>query len=131
VFIEEQGVPEAEEWDAFDVTAHHVVAVDNEQVVGTGRLVELEDGVGRIGRMAVKSERRRKGVGRAILAQLEAEATARGLARIVLHAQVQALAFYESAGYVAEGPVFEEAGILHREMWKWTSTPPDAATAHR
>ena len=118
VFIEEQGVSEAEEWDEFDATAHHVVAVDDGRVVGTGRLVELEGRVGRIGRMAVLPERRRNGVGRAILARLEAEAAARGLALIVLHAQVHALGFYERAGYRADGDVFEEAGIPHQKMWK-------------
>ena len=35
-----------------------------------------------------------------------------------LSAQVSAIAFYESLGYSAEGDVFEEAGIPHRNMRK-------------
>jgi AbrB family looped-hinge helix DNA binding protein len=118
VFIEEQGVAENEEWDELDETAHHIVALFGGQVIGTGRLVEQQDGVGRVGRMAVQAERRRQGVGGAMLAALEEEAVRRGLRRIVLHAQEQAIGFYERVGYVAEGEVFEEAGIRHRAMWK-------------
>ena len=45
-----------------------------------------------------------------------AEARARGLPRVVLHAQISALGFYEKAGFVPEGDPFEEAGIIHRVM---------------
>jgi predicted GNAT family N-acyltransferase len=37
---------------------------------------------------------------------------------VFLHAQVQALPFYEKAGFRAEGEVFDEAGIPHRRMRK-------------
>ena len=45
-----------------------------------------------------------------------AECRARGFAQVRLGAQVQALGFYERLGFVAEGPVFDDAGIPHREM---------------
>ena len=32
--------------------------------------------------------------------------------------RVIAITFYERCGYTAEGEVFDEAGIPHREMWK-------------
>ena len=45
VFIQEQHVPEALEWDGLDEEAIHVVAQDNhKQVIGTARL--LKDGPG-------------------------------------------------------------------------------------
>ena len=118
VFVEEQGVPEELEWDELDATAHHVVALDGGEVIATGRLVALEPGIGRIGRMAVDAERRQQGVGRAILTALEEAAAARGLSHIILHAQVQALGFYERCGYTVEGEAFDDAGIAHREMRK-------------
>ena len=34
----------------------------------------------------------------------------------VLDAQVPVIPFYERLGFVAEGPVFDDAGIPHRRM---------------
>ena len=115
VFQDEQGVPAEEEFDADDEVALHVVAVDGDRAVGTGRLV-LHPAHAKIGRMAVLREWRRRGVGRALLDALLAEARRRGAARAVLHAQVHAIGFYERAGFTAEGEVFDEAGIPHRRM---------------
>ncbi|WP_181796776.1 GNAT family N-acetyltransferase, partial [Streptomyces sp. WELS2] len=40
----------------------------------------------------------------------------RGLTAVDLHAQTQALGFYERLGYTAYGPRFQDAGIPHRAM---------------
>lgn len=37
----------------------------------------------------------------------------RGATELELHAQVQALGFYERLGYSAEGPEYPDAGIPH------------------
>jgi predicted GNAT family N-acyltransferase len=113
VFIEEQRVPEALEWDEDDATARHVLALSvlGEQI-GTGRL--LPDG--HIGRIAVLQEWRNKGVGSAIVTALIELARQNGLAAIKLHAQTHALGFYARHGFSAVGDEFMEAGITHREM---------------
>ncbi len=125
VFIEEQGVPLSLERDEDDAIALHVLAYEGKHAVGTGRLVPLphspagETGLwGKIGRMAVLAALRRRGVGTRILAALEAEARARNLEGIVLHAQLHAREFYLGAAYVDSGPIFEEAGMQHIEMRK-------------
>ena len=112
VFIVEQQVSEEDEWDAEDTVSVHVLAVRNREPVGTGR---LSPG-GKIGRLAVLSEYRGHGLGARILRTLLQEAWHRGLLNVYLHAQVQALPFYEKLGFTAAGEVFEEAGILHRKM---------------
>jgi len=112
VFIVEQRVPEEEEWDEDDPVSIHVLATRNREPVGTGRLTPA----GKIGRMAVLSEVRGRGVGSRILGMLAGEAVHRGLAELRLNAQVHAIPFYERQGYTAEGPVFMEAGIPHRSM---------------
>ncbi len=118
VFVVEQGVPEELERDEHDDGALHVVALEAGELVGTGRLVEQPGGVGRVGRMAVRSDRRRRGVGELILDQLERVARERGLAEIELHAQAYVEPFYRRAGYRPEGEHFEEAGIDHVLMRK-------------
>ncbi len=123
VFIEEQSVPESMERDADDATAHHVLAFAEGHAIGTGRLVLLaqppEGEVGkwgRIGRMAVLQAHRKHGVGSKLLATLEAEARARKVDGIMLHAQLSAMDFYKRHGYVPNSAVFEEAGMPHLEM---------------
>lgn len=113
VFIDEQHVPEELEWDDADDRAYHVLASDDEGVpIGTGRL-QID---GRIGRMAVLREWRRRGVGKAILIALVDLARKEGCSVVRLHAQTHALAFYARQGFVAIGSEFEEAGIPHRAM---------------
>lgn len=113
VFVDEQGVPLALEWDDADATAIHLLArADNGEPIGTGRL--LPDG--HIGRMAVLKPWRGRGVGRALLRRLIDSARARGLTVLVLNAQCAAVQFYEPFGFRAEGGIFDDAGIPHQRM---------------
>jgi predicted GNAT family N-acyltransferase len=114
VFVVGQDVPEELERDELDAVSDHAVAVVDDQVVGTGRL--LPDGT--IGRMAVSSAVRGQGIGAAVLTVLEERARERGLAAVELHAQVHALGFYDRYGYVPFTEVYLEAGIEHRSMRK-------------
>lgn len=113
VFIDEQRVPEALEWDSEDETCVHALAESSSGMpVGTARL--LEDG--HVGRMAVLAPWRGKGVASALLRALLAEAERRGHCHVRLNAQLQAVPFYERFGFTAHGDVFDDAGIPHRAM---------------
>jgi predicted GNAT family N-acyltransferase len=113
VFVIEQGIPEALEWDGLDADCRHILArSDSGEPVATGRLTPE----GRIGRMAVLPAWRRQGVGRALLAQLLQLAASRGLADVALHAQRDAAGFYRREGFQESGDPFESAGIVHVRM---------------
>lgn len=113
IFVGEQNVPPGIELDDMDAKSVHAIAyAPDGKAVGTGRL--LPDG--HIGRMAVVKEWRRQGVGAAILEALVEEARRRGHAEVMLSAQLQAAEFYRNHGFVAEGKVYQEAGILHQKM---------------
>jgi predicted GNAT family N-acyltransferase len=116
VFIVEQQVPAEEEMDELDAEAVHVLAYADGQPVGTGRLVLLEGGAARVGRMAVLQEHRGRGTGSAILQQLLDEARARSVGKVVLAGQLRAVPFYEGHGFIPYGEIFHEAGIEHRMM---------------
>lgn len=117
VFVDEQKVPAAMEWDEADATGVHALARNRLGLaLATGRLLEHAPGVARIGRMAVARPLRGSGVGRAVLDALLQAARERGCRTVVLHAQTSAAGFYRRAGFVARGPEFEEAGIAHIEM---------------
>ena len=115
VFVEEQGVSEAEEMDGRDADATQLVAVTEAGLVGTCRLL-AEAGAVRLGRLAVAPEARRRGVANAILEAAEDEARRRGARRVVLHAQTHADELYRRRGYVVSGDRFMEAGIEHLPM---------------
>jgi predicted GNAT family N-acyltransferase len=114
VFVVGQGVPAELELDELDAVCDHAVAVEDGEVVGTGRLLPTAT----IGRMAVREDLRGRGIGAAMLDVLERRARERGFSSVELHAQVHATAFYEKAGYVPYGAVYLEAGIEHRSMRK-------------
>jgi len=117
VFVEEQKVPAAMEWDEADTTCVHALAVNRLGMpLATGRLLQHAPGVARIGRMAVSSAMRGSGVGRLVLDALLAQARRRGDHEAVLSAQVSAASFYRRAGFAEHGAVFESAGIAHVEM---------------
>lgn len=116
VFVQEQGVPVVLELDEFDPSAAHALAYEGTQSVGTGRLVNLGSGEFQIGRMAVLSRFRGRGLGGKILEKLIDLAKSQGASKIILHSQVSAIPFYEKLGFQAEGSIFDEAGIAHRNM---------------
>jgi predicted GNAT family N-acyltransferase len=113
VFIVEQQVPEALEWDGTDDDALHLLALDAAgHPIATARLLPS----GQIGRMAVLKPWRRRGVGSTLLQRLLTEAAKGDWPDLFLHAQLSALAFYTRHGFHPQGEVFEEAGIPHRRM---------------
>lgn len=113
VFVEEQGVPPALEWDTHDARATHLVARGPAgEAIGTARLLPS----GQIGRMAVLAEWRGRGVGDRLLDEVIAIARMQGFSSVFLNAQVQVRGFYARHGFRAVGPAFEEAGIPHVRM---------------
>lgn len=116
VFIEEQQVPQELELDEEDPRAIHALATLNAQPIGTARLVDLENSQAQIGRMAVLDQFRGQGIGQQILKKLMLYAREKGVTSLVLHSQVSAIPFYEKMGFIAQGPIYDEAGIPHRNM---------------
>lgn len=85
-------------------------------LVGTGALTPETGGVGRIARMSVAADWRRRGIGGRILAVLCARARARDYRKLVLETTAtwaEAIAFYQQHGF---RPVAHRDGDLHFEM---------------
>ncbi|MGR3491422.1 MAG: GNAT family N-acetyltransferase [Shimia sp.] len=115
VFIEEQGVAEADELDGADGEALHILARDGDTAIGCARLLVYGTTV-KIGRVCVLLAYRGKGVGVALIEGAHDEARVVGATRAILGAQLPALGFYERLGYRGYGEVFDDAGIDHRMM---------------
>lgn len=116
VFIEEQGVSEADELDDLDEVAIHLLASDGDMHVGTARLL-VKGATGKIGRVCVLPQARGTGLGAALIRAALAEfRTMPGVAQVTLGAQSNATGFYAALGFRAVGDEFIDAGIPHREM---------------
>ena len=116
VFIEEQGVSEADEVDDLDDQAIHLLARLDGQPVGSARLL-VQGETGKVGRVCVLRAARGLGLGAALMRAAVAEfAGIAGVRRVKLGAQTHALGFYERLGFVATGPEYLDAGIAHRDM---------------
>ena len=116
VFIEEQRVPEDREIDGLDDGALHLLATQDGQPIGSARIL-LDGETGKIGRVCVLPQARGTGLGAALIrAALDVLRVQPGITRAKLGAQTHALGFYEKLGFTAYGPVYDDAGIPHRDM---------------
>jgi len=116
VFIQEQAVPPHLELDDRDHSCLHVLALKDDEPVGTGR-IDIEKN-GKIGRVAVLKEYRGQNIGSQLMAALEELARQNGLSSVWFNAQVPAIPFYQKLGYTVVGEEFMEAGIPHKMMRK-------------
>ena len=116
VFIEEQGVSEAEEIDGLDPKCLHVLATEDRVPVAAARIRKI-DNIAKIQRVCVLPSHRRRGLGTRVIEFIlgrVAEDPAIRLAR--LGAQTHAIDFYRKLGFVPVGPEYMDAGIPHRDM---------------
>lgn len=116
VFIVEQGISEEDEMDDLDGVGIHILAKENGMPAGTARLL-ISGTTGKIGRICVLKSHRGTGLGAAIVNFSADVLKARGdLDRIALGAQEYAIGFYEKLGFKVCGPIYDDAGIPHRDM---------------
>jgi len=113
VFVVEQQVPFELEFDDDDPVCRHALALDTDgRAIGCARLL----GDASIGRVAVLSAWRGRGVGGAMLARLMDVARYAGFEHVGLNARSDTQAFYERHGFIARGAEYIEVGIRHQRM---------------
>lgn len=127
VFIDEQQVPESEEFDQFDTLqekCQHVLVCHENEPVGTGR-VRIVDGTGKLERICILKPYRKYGLGKVIIRELEKIMQEKGITKIKLHGQTQAEGFYKKLGFQTASDEFMEDGIPHVLMIKELSLSRD------
>ena len=120
VLREPWGQPLGSERDEHDVTATHVAGYDEaKRLVCVGRLHAVGTDVGQVRYMAVKESLRGRGLGQAVLDEIERLAKQQGMRTIVLDAREEAAGFYLRNGYVATGDGHTLFGeVRHTKMEK-------------
>ncbi|MEC6907925.1 GNAT family N-acetyltransferase [Photobacterium piscicola] len=112
VFIQEQQIDPEIEFDGLDTQAVHVLVVDGEQPLGTGRILAN----GHIGRIAIMQAARGQGLGVKVVRALVEYAKQQGYPKVDLGAQTHAVDFYRKLGFIPYGDEFIEANITHQAM---------------
>jgi predicted GNAT family N-acyltransferase len=114
VFVEEEGVDPALEYDSHEETARHYLLLIAGRPVATARWRETEKGI-KLERFAVLPEFRNRGFGEIVLKEVLKDVVPLGKV-IYLHSQLRAVPFYERNGFVRSGEVFYEADMGHYYM---------------
>ena len=116
VFCDEQGYDPAAEFDELDAYATHLAVYDGAKPIATGRVLPPEDGVCKIGRIAVLQPYRGRSVGRYLVEDLIEAARQQGADTIRVDAQVQAMPFYQKLGFDSYGEEHPDGHIPHMYM---------------
>jgi predicted GNAT family N-acyltransferase len=118
VFVIEQEVDPAKEYDEFENSSFHFLARIDGIPVGTARWRFTSNGV-KSERFAVLKEARAKGVGqalvKAVLADIQADPMSKNKTRY-LHSQLAAVPLYLKFGFKKVGDIFDECNISHYKM---------------
>jgi len=109
-------------WPGIEEQSDHFVAVTPQHrggtpidvVVGCAMLIPAD---GKLMQMAVDPQRQGEGIGRMLVAAVEARAFGElGITRLYCHARDVAVGFYQRLGWRVEGDEFTEVGVPHHKM---------------
>lgn len=118
VFVDEQNVPQENEFDEYEDEATHIIVYDvNHRPIAAARYRSYQNKA-KIERVVVVKDQRMHGIGRKLMQFIEKEAQKDGFKEAILNGQIQAQPFYESLGYHPQGEIFLEEAIEHIEMQK-------------
>lgn len=116
VFIDEQGYTEQAEFDAADEACPHLVLLDGDTPVATGRVLLQPDGNAKLGRIAVLKAYRGQHLGETVVRELLQYAKQHGAVYAKISAQCHAIPFYEKFGFQVQGEMYPDGPIPHRDM---------------
>ena len=117
VYIEEQQIDRADEFDAFDDTSEHFLATASGTSCGTGRYRMTSEGI-KLERFAVLPEFRKRGVASIIIESMleHIKVNNKDEVKLYLNAQLSAMPLYAKFNFKPEGDRFLECDIEHQKM---------------
>ena len=87
-------------------------------LAGCLTLKPLESGDIKMRQVAVSVALQNQGIGSLMVNYAENVAIQSGFTRMVLHARISAVTFYDKMGYSVSGKTFKEVGIDHKFMYR-------------
>jgi N-acetylglutamate synthase-like GNAT family acetyltransferase len=119
ILREPWGQPRGSEKDPGEEQDFHLIALLNDEIIGTVRYHALNDVVAQVRNLAVEEKYRRKGVAHNLMESLEMTGKNQGFKYFVLNAREIAKEFYKKIGYavMGDGPLLYDV-IVHFKMMK-------------
>lgn len=98
----------------------HIACIEqlDDTLVGGLMLAPVDGDAIRLMQVAVDTRYQGEGIGKELVHCAEQRAKEAGFRKIVMHAMLSVVSFYEKMGYVQEGDIFEENGITFAKMVK-------------
>ncbi len=93
-------------------------AFDDDDMLACCMLTKTDDNCLRLRQMAVQNNLQGKGIGASMMGFAEILARDKGYNKLIMHARVTAIGFYEKLGYKVVGDEFIEVTIPHHIMEK-------------
>ena len=90
----------------------------DDKLVGGLILAPIDNEIIRLMQVAVETRYQGEGIGRELVKYAEKRAKEAGFGKIIMHAMLSVVTFYEKMGYIQEGEIFEESGITFAKMVK-------------
>ena len=91
---------------------NYVVAFDGKYPVGTCRLNWVDEKTGKIERVCVLEDYRKKGVGKQVILEAEKWMQEKGTNKILISSRVEVAGFYENLGYKVNWATKEGHGVF-------------------
>lgn len=103
-----------------EVNYLHIGCIENldDKLIGGMMLIPLDNETIRMMQVTVDTKYQGEGVGRDLVTYAEKRSKEAGYKKIVMHAMLTVIGFYEKLGYIQEGEIFEERGITFAKMIK-------------
>ena len=120
VLLEPLGLKFLDSYRQKEIGYLHIGCVESldDKLVGGLMMVPLNDKEIRMMQVAVDGKYQREGIGPQMIAYAEKRAKEAGYSRLIMHAMLSVVHFYEKLGFRAEGDIFEENGITFAKMVK-------------
>lgn len=120
VLLEPLGLKFLEHYRPNEASYLHIGCIDqlDDKLVGGLILAPVDNEEIRMMQVAVDDEYQHKGIGHEMVAYAEKRAKEAGYHKLVMHAMLSVVGFYESLGFKQEGEIFDEGGITFARMVK-------------